>query len=308
MKGSFDGELATRWLQFGVFSPINRLHSSNNIFSGKEPWNYRKDFEESQEKFLRLRHSLLPYIDSANFDTHTKGIPICRPLYYIWPDNEEAYQAKNEYAFGPSMLVSPITKPHDKTTQTASSDTWLPEGKWVDYFTHLPYDGATRLKTYRKIDTLPVFVRQGSIVVTNPDYMSDTKVLPKNIEIEVFPGQDVSFDLHEHLGDKVATTKYSWKETAQSLDWEIEDPSAIIPSGRSIKVKIQKASFEAVVSELKERLQQSYMGFNLKQKLYDAFVDSDYNYSRFLNLLTEVEDTELRNSLSEVAYIRNSYN
>ena len=308
MKGSFDGELATRWLQFGVFSPINRLHSSNNIFSGKEPWNYRKDFEESQEKFLRLRHSLLPYIDSANFDTHTKGIPICRPLYYIWPDNEEAYQAKNEYAFGPSMLVSPITKPHDKTTQTASSDTWLPEGKWVDYFTHLPYDGATRLKTYRKIDTLPVFVRQGSIVVTNPDYMSDTKVLPKNIEIEVFPGQDVSFDLHEHLGDKVATTKYSWKETAQSLDWEIEDPSAIIPSGRSIKVKIQKASFEAVVSELKERLQQSYMDFNLKQKLYDAFVDSDYNYSHFLNLLTEVEDTELRNSLSEVAYIRNSYN
>ncbi|WP_032507971.1 TIM-barrel domain-containing protein, partial [Streptococcus mutans] len=82
---------------------INRLHSSDNRFSGKEPWNYGRDFEEAQEYFLRLRAKLIPYIDTANYKTHAFGIPINRPLYYEWPEQEKAYQFKNEYLFGSEM-------------------------------------------------------------------------------------------------------------------------------------------------------------------------------------------------------------
>ena len=73
MFGSYDGELSLRWLQFGVFSPILRMHSSNNIFMGKEPWNYRPDIKKIMIEFLQLRSQLIPYLDSENYRTHAEG-------------------------------------------------------------------------------------------------------------------------------------------------------------------------------------------------------------------------------------------
>lgn len=307
MHGSFDAELATRWLQFGVFSPINRLHSSNNSFSGKEPWNYRVDFEETQEEFMRLRTKLVPYIDTANFRTHTKGIPLVKPLYYDYPDRAEAYAMKNEYFFGSEMLVSPITRPHDERTQSAYSETWLPEGDWIDYFSHLRYRGNSVIKTYRDSKTIPVFVRLGSLIVTNPDYMDSLDSLPTNIQMEVFAGRNGSYEMVEHLGDKVAKTLFTWNELEKSLKWNVTDPDHIIPKHRNISVKTYHNNRRAVDKELSSRLQKAYISFDLKQKLSDAFNDEEYNYASFMNLLNTLDNNDLRSSLSEIAYVRRSY-
>ena len=308
MKGRFDGELATRWIQFGVFSPINRLHSSDNRFSGKEPWNYGRDFEEAQEYFLRLRAKLIPYIDTANYKTHAFGIPINRPLYYEWPEQEKAYQFKNEYLFGSEMIVSPITRPHDKVTQSSFSETWLPKGEWVDYFTHLVYKGNTVIKTYRNLDSFPVFVRKGSIIVTNQNYMSYADVLPDKINIEIFTGKDAAFDLYENSQGTMAKTSFNWNEVSQKLDIIVDDPHKIIPKTRTFSKTIYKFHIDDVFDEIDKRLKQAYTEFNLKQQIYDAFIDCDYEYGSFINLLNTVEDIDLRNSISEIAYIRESYN
>ncbi|MFC6177051.1 TIM-barrel domain-containing protein [Companilactobacillus huachuanensis] len=308
MHGDFDGELATRWLQFGVFSPINRLHSSNNTFSGKEPWNYRSDFENTQEEFMRLRTKLVPYIDTANYKTHTEGIPLVKPLYYDYPEKAEAYAMKNEYFFGSEMLISPITSPHDDKTQMAYSKTWLPSGDWVDYFSHLRYRGDTVIKTYRDSNTIPVFVRLGSLIVTNPDYMNDLENLPTNIQVEVFAGRDGSYEMVEHLGDKIAKTLFTWNELEESLKWIVNDPDNIIPKYRQISLKTHHDNRRAVDKEFNNRLQRAYISFDLKQQLSDAFNDEKYKYASFMNLINTLENNDLRSSLSEVAYIRHSYN
>lgn len=307
MHGSFDGELATRWLQFGVFSPINRLHSSNNLFSGKEPWNYRLDFEKTQENFLRLRDKLVPYIDTANYHTHHDGIPIVKPLYYDFPDKKSAYQEKNEYIFGNEMLVSPITHPHDAATRMGHTETWLPDGKWIDYFNHLPYDGNTVIKNYRSIEGMPVFVKQGAIIVTNPNYMEDISNLPKKLDVEIFAGQDGSYELIEHQHDKIAKTKFTWNDQEEKLEWDVEDLDHIIPADREINQIVYRGDKSAAIKEMQNRLQKAYISFDLKQKVFDEFTSDKYTYNRFNNILNTLDDDDLRSSLNEVAYIRESY-
>lgn len=306
MHGKSDGELATRWLQFGVFSPINRLHSSNNLFTGKEPWNYRIDLEKAQEKFLRLRTKLMPYLDTANYQTHQNGVPIVKPIYYDYPDDQQAYDVKNEYFFGSEMLVSPITRPHNTATQTAYSQTWLPEGEWVDYFNHLPYQGNTLIKTYRDTDQMPIFVRKGSLIVKNDDYMAEISQLPAKITIEIFEGQDGKFEMVEHLGEKIAKTIFTWDDSARELTWRIDDPDKIIPNDRIYKKEWHEVTEKDTLAEMRSRLQKMQLSFDLKQELYTAFTADDYSYTSFINLLNTLKDSDVRSSLGEVAYIRES--
>lgn len=307
MGGSFDGELATRWLQLGVFSPINRLHSSNNMFSGKEPWNFRSDYQESQRNFLRLRAKLVPYLDTANYLTSTRGIPIVRPLYYIYPNDSEAYQLKNEYFFGQEMLVSPITRPHDESTQMGYSKTWLPAGEWVDYFNHLLYSGNTVLKTYRSVNQIPIFVKKGSLVVTNPNYMEDVDQLPNKLRVEVFPGQDAQYALIEHQAGKVAKTIFSWSDQSRKLIWKIVGATEIIPVDRKINYIVVSYQKETVIQEMKTRLQSAKISFDLKQEIYQRFISKDYDFTRFTNFINSLTDDNLRNMVAELAYAREAY-
>lgn len=307
MRGSYDGELSTRWLQFGVFSPINRLHSSNNLFSGKEPWNFRLDYEKSQEKFLRLRAELVPFLDTANYQTAENSVPIVKPLYYEYPEKNEAYQIKNEYIFSSNMLVSPITQPHDSATQLGHSKTWLPEGQWVDYFTHLVYEGNTVLKTYRSINEMPVFVRKGSLIVTNPNYMEDIDHLPETLKVTVFPGQNCDYTLVEHQEGRIAKTKFSWNENQGKLTWKVTGDKEIVPADREIEVKVVQYKLDDVFNKAYQVLQKAKISFDVKQEIYQKFVAKDYSYGDFINYLNNLQDANLRSAMSELAYVREAY-
>ena len=155
MQGYRDEELSTRWVQFGVFSPIMRLHSSNSPFTGKEPWNFNPIAEAVMKRYLRLRHQLVPYLYTMNWYASRKGQPLIRPLYYLEPDCAEAYQAPNEYYFGTELIVCPITAPMDKKAGAAAFTAWLPEGKWFDLFNGRVYDGGRKLTLYRGIEDIP---------------------------------------------------------------------------------------------------------------------------------------------------------
>lgn len=307
MRGSYDGELSTRWLQFGVFSPINRLHSSNNLFSGKEPWNFRLDYEKSQEKFLRLRAELVPFLDTANYQTAENSVPIVKPLYYEYPEKNESYQIKNEYIFSSNMLVSPITQPHDSATQLGHSKTWLPEGQWVDYFTHLVYEGNTVLKTYRSINEMPVFVRKGSLIVTNPNYMEDIDHLPETLKVTVFPGQNCDYTLVEHQEGRIAKTKFSWNENQGKLTWKVTGDKEIVPANRKIEIKVVQYKLDDVFVKAHQVLQKAMISFEVKQEIYEKFISEDYSYGNFINYLNNLQDANLRSAMSELAYVREAY-
>lgn len=194
--GKRDDELAVRWLQYGTFSPILRLHSTSNEFYGKEPWNYNMQAEKVMTSFLQLRHRLIPYLYSMNYRTHLEGIPLIRPMYYC-ADEDAAYKVPNQYWFGTEMIVSPITKPMDKGVLVAGVDVWLPEGIYYDFFTGQRYNGGRRMTMYRSLESIPVLVPAGGIIPMAEDYQTCHLHNPQKLEVYIYNGADGSFDLYE---------------------------------------------------------------------------------------------------------------
>lgn len=243
-KGYRDDELATRWIQYGVFSPIMRLHSTSSEFYGKEPWNYNLTAEKAITSFLRLRHKLVPYLHTWNYKTHLQGEPLIQPMYYRH-DVDEAYEVPNEYYFG-DMIVCPITKPADKETLLGETKIWLPEGIYFDFFTGQVYHGGHKQVVYRNIDTIPVLVSAGSIVPLAGDYTDSCTRNPKELEILVFNGADGKFEMYEDncsemqgMEPVVTTFTYLYGETARFTVDVAEDTERIIPTDRNYCIRIR---------------------------------------------------------------------
>ena len=108
LRGERNNELYVRHVQFGVFSPINRLHCSDEMTATKEPWTYKNGTGKVAEEFLRFRHKLIPYLYTASMKTHTEGRALIEPLYYEW-NEPKAYEYNQEYLFGGQLLVAPVT-------------------------------------------------------------------------------------------------------------------------------------------------------------------------------------------------------
>lgn len=146
MLGARDDELSGRWLQFGVFSPIMRLHSSNTRFNSKEPWRYRTEIRVMMEDFLRLRLKMIPYLYTMNYRQYAEGVPMILPMYYQYPKEREAYRVPNQYLFGSEMMVAAVATPCIKDLYMAKTCVWIPEGEWYDIFTGLRYRGGRKKK------------------------------------------------------------------------------------------------------------------------------------------------------------------
>lgn len=197
--GYKDDELYLRWLQFGVFSPINRLHSTSNEFMGKEPWKTKKEVEKSATDYLRLRHRLIPYLYSINYLTHTQGVALCEPMYYSY-DKKQAYATKNQYSFGTQLVVAPITQKTDPHTNLASTKLWVPEGeRYTDIFTGRIY-GEGEYEVYRDLEDFPVFAKKGSIIPLYKDASDNGTGMDKALEVLVYSG-DGEFTIYDDDGD-----------------------------------------------------------------------------------------------------------
>src|SRR6185312_10448537 len=150
-------ELYTRWFEYGVFQPNFRSHGSRKH---NEVWSYGKQAEPILEKYLRLRYQLMPYIYSLGYKTYQTGAPFMRALFMDFPVDSKAADNRDEYMFGPAFLVAPVTE------QGASSrQVYLPAGTdWYNFWTNERLHGGQRITVSAPIDTLPLFVRAGSIV------------------------------------------------------------------------------------------------------------------------------------------------
>ena len=219
-NGYRDDELTARWVQFGVFSPIMRLHSSDERFTGKEPWKFSSDAERVMRRFLTLRHQLVPYIYTMNRRFHTENRPLIEPLYYEHPDVEEAYRHRNEYYFGSQLLVHPITSRSDPETRTGSVKTWLPKGVWFDVFTGMVYRGGRTIRMHRDIDSIPVLGKAGGVIPLEcAKTVSSRTDNPQHLTVKVFCGADGTFQLYEDDGISLAFEQGTFVTTDFSLRW-----------------------------------------------------------------------------------------
>ncbi|MGD1818149.1 MAG: TIM-barrel domain-containing protein [Pleomorphochaeta sp.] len=195
MGGYKDNDLMARWTQFGVFSPIMRLHSSKEIFNGKEPWRYNDITHKVMSTFLKLRHQLIPYLYTMNYQSWKNDIPLIRPMYYYHSEEEQAYEIETQYYFGSSMIVSPIVTKQNKKLQLGSALTWLPDGIYYDFFSSRKYLGNRTIKMFRTLETMPVLIKAGSIISLTNDFNAQNN--PKSLNLKCYMGSNGEFELYE---------------------------------------------------------------------------------------------------------------
>ena len=246
--GSKDDELYLRWVQLGVFSPVMRLHSTNNEFAGKEPWNYSGPVGRIATDALRLRHKLLPYIYTMNYRTHTECRAICEPIYYAYPEDESAYNCKNEFFFGTELIVAPITEHTSKKTNLAGVNVWLPDGRYTDIFTGRIYEGNQFVKMYRDIDYIPVLAREGAIIPMSAEDRTNDCSNPDVLELLVYRGNN-TFTLYEDDGETLSyqngeylKTAFAVKEDGDKVSFAImkaEGDSSVVPENRTFVIKFK---------------------------------------------------------------------
>jgi hypothetical protein len=195
-------DLYARWIQFGAFQPIDRLHSNHG---DRLPWQYGPEANASAKRFLNLRENLLPYTYTLARQAHATGVPIVRPMYLEYPAEENAYaHAATQYLYGPDVLVAPVTSPGT----TASTTVWFPPGEWTDYFTGRTYPGGSTHTITSGLDTMPVFIRSGGMLVTRTGDVTDHERNPlTRLTLTVGVGSPGSFTLLEDDGAPVKRLK-----------------------------------------------------------------------------------------------------
>lgn len=242
-RGNRDDELIARWVQFGVFSPINRLHSMNSRYMSKEPWNYNIICENVIKKFMRLRHELIPYLYTMNYRFAEFSEPIIQPLYYKYK-GAKAYSNKTEYLFGTQFIVSPIVRPHDKVTTYGSAKVYLPEGKWYDFFSNIRYEGQREFTAYRNIEQMPVFVKAGGIIpLAMPESINDINN-PNKLKIKVFAGDSGKFEMYEDDGISNAYKNGKYACTRFELEWGSNAVFHISNAGSDRTILPKKRTYE----------------------------------------------------------------
>lgn len=252
MLGYKDDEMTARWTQYGIYSPIMRLHSSCSEFNGKEPWRFKKETEVVMEEALRERHRMIPYLYTMNHRSYKEGLPIVEPIYYEYPENIEAYEMKNQYFFGSELMVVPVTTPRVKKLNVAKTKSWLPEGVWYDLYTGMRYEGGRRMDLYRSLESIPVLAKAGGILVTTEEIRgTEAGKNPQSLNIKVFPGACGRFSLYEDDNETCAyedeicvTTDFTYKECEEDKKEERKAVFTISPAKGHLELIPQKRRYE----------------------------------------------------------------
>jgi alpha-glucosidase (family GH31 glycosyl hydrolase) len=200
--GGFHGhpsnENYARWIEFGAFVPIFRVHGDDN--EKRQPWRYGPVAEAAAAKAIRLRYSLLPYIYAYQRRASAHGVGLVQPLNFVWPDDAKLRNDVDAWLFGDWLLVSPVVAQGQTGKQV-----YLPAGTWTDWSSGKTYQGnqtitvATDAKSW---DDIPLFIREGAIIPTQPtmDWTGEHPVT--TVDVDVFPAAQAShFDYYDDDGE-----------------------------------------------------------------------------------------------------------
>ncbi len=256
MLGNKDDDRLIRWIEYGVFSPIMRIHSSNSPFFNKEPWTLQQPYRDIVRKFMKLRHALIPYLYTETYRASKEGRPLIRPMYYDCSENPESYNVGNQYRFGESLIAMAVTEPDDRELRMAATRGIIPKGRWIDIFNARVYEGVKVRKFYRPLSEMPVLIPAGGIVPMSADDTANGCENPKELRIMVGAGADGEYELYEDDGISMnyesgasVKTAFSVKYDAQSKKIEFTIDAAkgdlsLIPDERSYVVEFLGATGE----------------------------------------------------------------
>ncbi|HVW79903.1 MAG TPA: TIM-barrel domain-containing protein [Mycobacteriales bacterium] len=182
-----------RWVQLGAFQPILRLHSNHGA---RLPWEYPQPVRRAAADALRLREALVPYLYTAAREAYDTGMPIDRALYLTWPGVKAAYRHATEYTLGSDVLVDPVHTAGNPARMTM----WFPPGTWVDYFTGATFTGPSTHRLAVPLDQIPVFVRRGAVIETQPSVTHTTESPRDHLVLTAYGNTPGSTRLYDDAG------------------------------------------------------------------------------------------------------------
>jgi alpha-D-xyloside xylohydrolase len=209
-------ELFTRWFQYSSFCPMFRVHGAGKP---KEMWRFNEATQRILISYDELRYYLLPYIYSVSWRVTHEGYTMMRGLVMDFRQDPKVYNIPDQYLFGPSVMVNPVTRPG-----ASARSVYLPAGTtWTDFWTSKTYAGGKTIETEAPINVMPLFVRAGAIIPYGPSIQyAMEKADP--IELRIYRGANGEFTLYEDEGDNYnyekgvyATIPISWNEAKATL-------------------------------------------------------------------------------------------
>ncbi|HAO78759.1 MAG TPA: alpha-glucosidase [Verrucomicrobia subdivision 3 bacterium] len=215
-------ELFARWFQFSSFCPMFRVHSSSGLNPGREFYRFDEKTQGILRNYLDLRYRLLPYLYSVAWQVTSSGSTFMRPLVMDFPHDAQALNIGDQYLFGPAIMVTPIT-----SAGTTTRSVYLPAGSapWYNFWTGETSPAGQLVEAAAGVETLPLFVRPGSIIPLGPFLQYSSEKTADPIELRIYRGADGNFTLYEDEGDsynyekgKHATISISWNDAKRILE------------------------------------------------------------------------------------------
>jgi hypothetical protein len=193
-------ELFTRWVEFGALSPVFRTHGTIHFGNYRIPWDYGAQAESATRRAYDLRDTLFPYIYSSAYLTWKTSLPIVRPLYLDFPKNPETYEHREEYEFGPDVLVAPIVGRGIGKAWLGAATMWFPKGVWWNMLTGERVSQPGNHTVLASASEIPVFVR-GGVPIPMQNVKMRMAAAPANpLLVRVYPGPDGHFTVYEDDG------------------------------------------------------------------------------------------------------------
>ncbi|HEY3329063.1 MAG TPA: TIM-barrel domain-containing protein [Capsulimonadaceae bacterium] len=210
-------ELYTRWFQYGAFCPLFRSHGSN---TPREMWRFGPDTEKILMKYDSLRYRMMPYIYSQAWQVTRNGGTIMRALVMDFPKDAFARVVKDEFMFGPSLLVCPVTH-----AGAISRSVYLPEGAgWTNFWTGAKFQGGQSITASAPIDKIPLYIKDGAILPLGPSLQYVAEKAADPIDLKVCAGANSDLLLYEDEGSnndyrkgQYSTIPISWSDSARTL-------------------------------------------------------------------------------------------
>jgi alpha-D-xyloside xylohydrolase len=240
-------ELYTRWLQYTAFLPMFRSHGTD---VAREIWRFGEQgslFYDAIAECIRLRYRLLPYIYSLAATITAEGLPITRALALEFPGDRATHNITDEFLFGPSLLVCPITQPmhygpgsRELHNIHKSRSVYLPLGaQWFNFWTGGLHEGGQTITVDAPLKTIPLFVRVGSILpMTQPmQFVDEFPDAP--YELRIYPGADAHFTLYEDAGNGYGYERGEYSHIP--IDWN--------NSTRELILREREGSFPGMIAE-----------------------------------------------------------
>jgi alpha-D-xyloside xylohydrolase len=224
-------ELYARWIQFGAFCPMMRSHGAD---APREIYQFGEKGEpvyDAIEKYIKLRYSLLPYIYSTSWDVTENHSSMMRALVMDFSSDKKVLNIDDQYMFGKSILVCPVTERMYNQNGKADFSTvkkrelYLPAGtNWIDFWTGERIKGGQTIKKESPIDIMPLYVKAGSIIPIGPDVQYAEEKEWDNLEIRIYEGADGEFTLYEDENDNYnyekglySTITFNWNDGSKTL-------------------------------------------------------------------------------------------